>query len=544
MTADAGDVAAAAAQAKEKEKDKEKAKKKKKKKKAKDADLSLLAPGWTAHYDESYKRHYFVNNASGETTWDMPEAPEAPESAGGAPPASGGPPALKTEGSGGNLALPTLSMPSTSTSPSASPLGRSNSSGALDGDPLTAVPQRMKSRERAASTSGIRGFHLTPQVRSEVERHSMIKFGKKFFRELKKPKTNNPVAEMLAYSKGKLADTVCMLPKQCRKVALNQYKYVQQYIGDVKTKTPPLVTLTKFVAGCFGDADLANEMFVYCIRATNNNPVKTSAMSGWELFALAVQILRPSPQMTGPLQAYCLQQMDSLSVPTLKLYASYCFRRLYYCNPVSEAPEESDIERMIKEPLRPSLFGGMLEDMMVFELSKDSNATVPRVIVALTEAIEAKNGFKTEGIFRIPADVQLLARIKDGLSQYNYEIPGRDPNVAAGLLKLWFRDMASPVVPIEFYDACIKARTSYPELRALIDQFPPGNAAVLEHLILFLQRMAAPEVAAVTKMEADNLAMVFAPNVIRQKDSNSDTLFAMATYQQDVLRTLIENYTQ
>ena len=554
-TADTGVLEAA----KIKAKDKEKAKKKKKKKKKVDP-LSNLAEGWVPHYNEEYKRYYYINSATQETTWEKPEAPPGaaepapPTPVGSAPPPSSasssspptmsGPPLLRNTSSG-NLQLPgglTLPSTGTSSSPPPSPSSAGPSSGGMGGDPATAVPSRVRTRNRAASTSGIRGFHLTPEVRQEVEKHSMIKWGKTHFRELKKPKTSNPIAEVLAYSRDKLPDTIVELPKALRKVALNQWKYVQQYIGDLKTKTPPIQTLLKFVNGCFEEPGLHNEMFIYCVRATNNNPVKTSALKAWELFALCAHILTPQQKLSGPIQAYCLSMMDSLTVPALKLYASFCFRRLYYCSVVEEMPSQDLIERMIREPVKPSTFGGQLEDLYVYELSKNPNATVPRVLTALTSAIEAKGGFQTEGIFRVPADAQLLERVRQGMQDYSYDIPGRDALLPAALLKLWFREMASPCVPIEFYKDCIKARNSYEDLRTIIDRFPPVNAAVLEHLIVFLKRMAAPEVSSVTLLGADNLALVFAPNVLRPRDADPALLFANASFQEDFMRTLINGW--
>ena len=49
----------------------------------------------------------------------------------------------------------------------------------------------------------------------------------------------------------------------------------------------------------------------------------------------------------------------------------------------------------------------------------------------------------------------------------------------------------------------------------LVSHLPADNRLVLTYLVRFLQRFAAPESATVTKMDATNLATVWAPNLLR-----------------------------
>ena len=58
-----------------------------------------------------------------------------------------------------------------------------------------------------------------------------------------------------------------------------------------------------------------------------------------------------------------------------------------------------------------------------------------------------------------------------------------------------------------------------PELAAaLVRKLPDLHLTVLSFLIKFLQLFVRPEVVNITKMDASNLSMVFAPNFLRWKE--------------------------
>ena len=102
----------------------------------------------------------------------------------------------------------------------------------------------------------------------------------------------------------------------------------------------------------------------------------------------------------------------------------------------------------------------------------------------------------------------------------------RDCHTAASLLKIWLRDLYEPLIPDAFYDECIalavnldKDSVTKPEkakrLAAFVTRLPELNALVLMYLIRFLQLFAQTSVSIATKMDDNNLATVFAPNVLR-----------------------------
>lgn len=403
-----------------------------------------------------------------------------------------------------------------------------------------------RTRERTKSTSGVEGFFLPAETRQEIEKFKLADFASAVASDktgtLKKRKGRQvPPEQLLRYAPEKLSDPLmASLSKGAKKPALAIFKLLLTYTGDIKSKNNPMSTMKKWLDEIFDTVEIIDEAYCQLIKQTNVCPDNDKALKAWELFAVAVRLLKPTESVRQYIASYCLRQMDAGHQYAFVAYAAFCLRRLKH-QKVVDMPSLAELERMKNEPIAPSAFGCMIEDIMSFEMQKNATVTIPRPLRALTAAVEDKGGFRTEGIFRVPGDVATIERIREEMQVGNYACATSDPNVPAGLLKMWFRDLAEPIVPYEVFDACIENRSNFAGIMAVLETIPPNNYNILEHLVLFLQRMAVPEVARVTKMSVDNLAMVFAPNLLRIPDGSKISQFVAPQYQQDFVRTLIEN---
>lgn len=174
------------------------------------------------------------------------------------------------------------------------------------------------------------------------------------------------------------------------------------------------------------------------------------------------------------------------------------------------------------------------------------------------------NGKQTEGIFRVPADVDEVSLLKARLDKWEFpDNKGRfslkkkwtachltnflllselllDAHAPASLLKLWYRELYDPLIPDALYEECVQ--TDVPEEAAkIIDKLPPINKLVLTYLINFLQQFSLPDVVANTKMDSSNLAMVFAPNLLRCTSTSPQTILENSRKEMAFVRTLIQN---
>jgi hypothetical protein len=59
--------------------------------------------------------------------------------------------------------------------------------------------------------------------------------------------------------------------------------------------------------------------------------------------------------------------------------------------------------------------------------------------------------------------------------------------VPASALKLWFRELAEPVVPADMYDACVNACDNPTESITVVARLPPLHYEVTLFIVRFLQ---------------------------------------------------------
>jgi len=122
-----------------------------------------------------------------------------------------------------------------------------------------------------------------------------------------------------------------------------------------------------------------------------------------------------------------------------------------------------------------------------------------------------------------------------------------DCHVVSGLLKLWLKNLPTPLLTVEFYDnfIALSEKTEDAEfltyLSALIFKLPAENQALLQELLRFLYDMTQYEQE--TKMNAYNLATVIGPRIMLPKDS-SDSMKQLSDVSKviGIVKALIENY--
>ena len=146
--------------------------------------------------------------------------------------------------------------------------------------------------------------------------------------------------------------------------------------------------------------------------------------------------------------------------------------------------------------------------------------------------------FGVFGVKSLPFEFQLPSR--PAVCQcMNNLLHSRWRHTAASLLKLWLRELYEPLIPDTFYDEAVHLGSKFEQneqrdrkkenkgsvdrngfsnkdhLKNLIDRLPELNQLTLMYLAKYLQLFARKDISTVTKMDASNLATVFAPNCLR-----------------------------
>jgi len=190
----------------------------------------------------------------------------------------------------------------------------------------------------------------------------------------------------------------------------------------------------------------------------------------------------------------------------------------FFPNPMSKIRESNYLEGP-SNVLRRIQRTGKVFGVALQQAVRLSEYECPAPVVDCIEYL-LEFGLVEEGLFRVPGDSNLVKSLRTKYDKHasGLVIPGI--HEASGLLKLYFREMPDPIIPMRMYqpflDVETKSKTLKQKLekyRYLLSMLPQENKKTLHYLIYFLQRVA--QLSYLNKMESKNLAIVWAPNLLR-----------------------------
>ncbi|XP_074289311.1 rho GTPase-activating protein 1-like [Silene latifolia] len=183
-----------------------------------------------------------------------------------------------------------------------------------------------------------------------------------------------------------------------------------------------------------------------------------------------------------------------------------------------------------------SVFGVSTESM---QLSFDARGNcVPTILILMQRRLYAQNGLQEEGIFRITADNSQEELVRDQLNRGL--IPDDiDVHCLAGLIKAWFRELPTGVLDPLSPEEVMQCE-SEEDCTELVRQLPTTEGALLDWAINLMADVVLEE--HFNKMNAHNIAMVFAPNMTQMADPLTALMYAVRVM--NFLKTLITKRLQ
>ena len=160
---------------------------------------------------------------------------------------------------------------------------------------------------------------------------------------------------------------------------------------------------------------------------------------------------------------------------------------------------------------------------------------IPLIIEKGIEYVR-EHGMDVEGIFRIPGDTGSIQDIKSAFDNENGEtidLSKYSVHDVGGAVKLFFRELPNPLFPFAFFPKLLELHsglessheedmeTFLDQLGKLIASLPEENRVLLRYLFNFLDDVS--KLMEVNKMTPRNVAVVFAPNLIRPKEDTIET---------------------
>ncbi|KAL1568755.1 rho GTPase-activating protein 5-like [Salvia divinorum] len=178
------------------------------------------------------------------------------------------------------------------------------------------------------------------------------------------------------------------------------------------------------------------------------------------------------------------------------------------------------------------VFGVSTESM---QLSFDGRGNcVPTILLMMQRRLYSQRGLASEGIFRINPENGQEEYVREQLN--NGLIPDDiDVHCLAGLIKAWFRELPKGVLDCVEAEQVMQAQ-SEEECCHIVRLLPPTEAALLDWAINLMADVAQLE--HLNKMNARNVAMVFAPNMTQMSDPLTALMYAVQVM--NFLKTLIE----
>mmetsp|Transcript_110592 Transcript_110592/g.165586 ORF Transcript_110592/g.165586 Transcript_110592/m.165586 type:complete len:663 (-) Transcript_110592:120-2108(-) len=175
---------------------------------------------------------------------------------------------------------------------------------------------------------------------------------------------------------------------------------------------------------------------------------------------------------------------------------------------------------------------------------------LPAVVAKTIEFLE-DTSLQLEGIFRISGNQSEVLAMKKAFDD-GIDVNVRDcssPHCAAGLLKLYLRDLPEPVFTFSFYEIFIAlygtvtneaVRVTY--YKIIVDALPTPNRLLLFRILPFLANVV--KYAEVNKMAIHNVATVFGPNILRSADNSAMAMIQGTAAVNAITCDMIQNYEE
>ncbi|KAJ6231549.1 rho gtpase activation protein [Anaeramoeba flamelloides] len=330
----------------------------------------------------------------------------------------------------------------------------------------------------------------------------------------------------MSYQKDPIETSLIKLPKASHcKTAIKIFKNLLVYMGDLNSKSVSEENaITSILKTGINTPELRDEIYVQVLKQLTNNPNGESEINGWCASCLLAHSFIPTRNLQTFVEDYFQKYSRNGKNKKIKKYARYSFRTLRATirSNIFATPNPQLISTINIRPFERNIFGIPLEEVREIETKEGSNTRIPRILIYLYQNIEKYNGFQTQGIFRVPGNTNSVKELKQHLNRDPdfSNIDESDPMVFASTLKLFFRELDPPTIPYRYYQEFVNS-DNWEQLESLINKFTDYNKLIFASLIHFFQKLTQPKYVKITKMNIDNISMVFAPNLLRKLDINS-----------------------
>eukprot|EP00903_Cladosiphon_okamuranus_P021819 g20063.t1 len=210
-------------------------------------------------------------------------------------------------------------------------------------------------------------------------------------------------------------------------------------------------------------------------------------------------------------------------------------------------------------PNPAKVFGVPLADMM--RRNSDRGEEVPWVLQRFVGFL-SKFGMESVGLFRLAGDGVDRAVVREAIDHgkpvcwdpeegaqgagADRGVPLTDVNMVAQLLKAFFRELPEPLIPFSAYDKVIMIAKAagvadgrwVQAMKTILWGIPNVNYNCLKFLFEFLREVAMH--SSTNRMTSENLAIVWAPNLLRPEDDDPFAILRDLRFQIETVRWMVD----
>ncbi|XP_071347066.1 rho GTPase-activating protein 30 [Trachinotus anak] len=178
-----------------------------------------------------------------------------------------------------------------------------------------------------------------------------------------------------------------------------------------------------------------------------------------------------------------------------------------------------------------------------------SSQEIPQVLRCCSEFVE-HHGI-VDGIYRLSGVSSNIQKLRgefenDGTPDLNKDVYLQDIHCVSSLCKAYFRELPNPLLTYQLYDKFAEAVAIQLEeerlvkIRDVLKELPTPHYRTLEYLMHHLVRMASH--SSETNMHARNLAIVWAPNLLRSKDIEATGFNGTAAFMEVRVQSIVVEF--
>eukprot|EP01091_Cochliopodium_minus_P017002 TRINITY_DN6548_c0_g1_i1.p1 TRINITY_DN6548_c0_g1~~TRINITY_DN6548_c0_g1_i1.p1 ORF type:complete len:715 (-),score=208.71 TRINITY_DN6548_c0_g1_i1:47-2191(-) len=237
---------------------------------------------------------------------------------------------------------------------------------------------------------------------------------------------------------------------------------------------------------------------------------------------------------------------NPMSISEMERYTYYCLNKTSILDRPKQNVRLSDNDKKPKkEPninINPLVNEYELKFPVLYKKSFEiENGLVPTLIEKILMVLK-KDGTTKEGIFRSSPEQNKISMVEAQLNSGNFQVDNVDVNICSTVLKRWLLALDPPIIgDSSNYEKILRAvrNDDFDTLDKILFNLPKKNKIVLHAILSTLRDFTKPEVYSVTKMDAKNIALMFAPTIILSHTLDPSLSLINSSYEKDFMLYLL-----